>query len=419
MAPESDPAKRVVVTGMGCCTPLGPDLASTWQAAVEGRSGLGPITLFDATDYPVHAAGEVTGELVLGDVSPKERRRLDRSVLFAVCASHEVMSTAGLEVTDANRDRIAVLIGTGVGGLGTHLANHKALLRGGPRKVSPFTIPMGIANMPGGFVSIQYGMRGPNFAHTSACASGAHAIGESARMIARGEADVVLTGGVEAPILDLPVAGFASMKALSPFDGDPVLASRPFDRKRDGFVIAEGAGIVLLESLASARARGATVRAELLGYGAAADAHHIAAPDESGLGASRSIELAIADAGIERDAIDYVNAHATSTPAGDPAELRALRNVFGAHMARLPVSSTKSMMGHLLGAAGAVEAILSIRAIEEGVLPPTINLDDPDDDCEADHVANKARTARTRIALSNSFGFGGTNAALIFGAAPD
>jgi 3-oxoacyl-[acyl-carrier-protein] synthase II len=415
MPKSIDPARRVVVTGLGCVTPLGGNLVSTWAAAAAGRSGCGPLTRFDASALPVHSAGEVTDDFDIGDIPAKESRRMDRCILFALAATREAMADSGLEITDENRDRIGVMIGTGTGGLGTLLSNHDALGRGGVRKVSPFTIPMGISNMPAGVVSIRHGITGPSFAHVSACASGGHAIGESAWMIANGRIDAVVAGGVESPILGLPVAGFASMRALSPSQGDPERASRPFDRGRDGFVVGEGGGILMLESLEHAQARGATIRAELLGYGATSDAHHVAAPDETGDGPIRCMEQALADADITPDRVDYVNAHATSTPVGDPIEVRAMRHVFGRHVERLPVSSTKSMTGHLLGAAGAVEAIFSIRAIEEDLLPPTINLDDPDPECEADHVANKARVARTSVALSNSFGFGGTNASLIFG----
>jgi 3-oxoacyl-[acyl-carrier-protein] synthase II len=412
---STDPTQRVVVTGMGCVTPLGGDLPSTWSGVASGSSGCGPLTLFDADGYSVYAAGEVKAELEIRDLAPKERRRMDRGVVFALAASCEAIEDSKLEISDENRDRISVAIGSGIGGLGTILENHKTLLKRGPRKVSPFTIPMGIANMPAGCVSIHFGLRGPGMAHVSACASGAHAIGESARSIVCGEVDVAVTGGVEAPILDLPVAGFASMRALTPFDGDPALASRPFDRARNGFVIAEGAGIMVLESLAHAQARGAHIHAELLGHGATTDAHHVAVPAESGDGPTRCMEIALAAAGLSPEEVDYVNAHATSTPAGDPIEIAALRRVFGEHMARLPISSTKSMIGHQLGAAGAVEAILCVRAIQEDLLPPTINLDDLDPACDADHVANKARPAHTRVALSNSFGFGGTNATLILG----
>ena len=401
------------MTGIGCVSPLGPDLVSTWEAAVAGRSGVAAITHFDAADYPVAFAAEVKTPLQTG-LSPKEVRRTDRCVLLAVDAAAQAVADSGLEVTEENCERIGVAVGSGIGGLGTLMANQQALLAKGPRRVSPFTIPMGIANMPSGIVSIQHGVRGPNLCHVSACASGTHGLGEAARLIARGEADAMLAGGAEAPIVGLAVAGFASMKALSTRADAPTEASRPFDRGRDGFVVGEGAGIFVLESLAAARARGASIRAEIIGYGASGDASHMAAPDESGRGAIAAMRRALADARLQPRDLDYVNAHATSTPAGDPIEARALASVLGEHVSAVPVSGTKSMMGHLLGAAGAVEAALCVRALETGVLPPTINLDDPDPECAAlDHVANKAREARVDVALSNSFGFGGTNATLI------
>ena len=401
------------MTGIGCVSPLGPDLVSTWEAAVAGRSGVAAITHFDAADYPVAFAAEVKTPLQTG-LSPKEVRRTDRCVLLAVDAAAQAVADSGLEVTEENCERIGVAVGSGIGGLGTLMANQQALLAKGPRRVSPFTIPMGIANMASGIVSIQHGVRGPNLCHVSACASGTHGLGEAARLIARGEADAMLAGGAEAPIVGLAVAGFASMKALSTRADAPTEASRPFDRGRDGFVVGEGAGIFVLESLAAARARGASIRAEIIGYGASGDASHMAAPDESGRGAIAAMRRALADARLQPRDLDYVNAHATSTPAGDPIEARALASVLGEHVSAVPVSGTKSMMGHLLGAAGAVEAALCVRALETGVLPPTINLDDPDPECAAlDHVANKAREARVDVALSNSFGFGGTNATLI------
>lgn len=413
MTLTDDPTRRIVVTGLGCVSPLGADLESSWAAAAAGQSGVAPIRLLDVSDYPVGFAAEVKTPLQPGSLSAKEVRRMDRCVLFAVDAAAQAVADSGLEVTDANRDRIGVAIGSGIGGLGTLMANQQALLEKGPRRVSPFTIPMGIANMPGGVVSIQHGVRGPNLCYVSACASGSHAIGEAARLIARGDADAMLAGGTEAPIVGLAVAGFASMKALSTRNDSPAEASRPFDRARDGFVIGEGAAVLVLESLAHARARGAVVHAEVLGYGASADAFHLAAPDESGSGAIRAMRAALSDARLDPSGVEYVNAHATSTPAGDPMEARALRAVFGESVERLPVSATKSMTGHLLGAAGALEAAFCVRSLETGLLLPTINLEDPDPECALDHVANMARETRIAVALSNSFGFGGTNATLI------
>jgi 3-oxoacyl-[acyl-carrier-protein] synthase II len=406
--------RRVVVTGMGCVTPLGRDLASTWAGAIEGRSGIAPFRNFDASNLPVGFGGEVPGELDLGDVAPKEARRLDRMIALAVAAAREAVADARLG-DDVDRERAGVAIGSGIGGLSTLEESCHVIETRGPGRITPFMIPMIISNMASGYVAIRHGLRGPNLCHVSACATGAHSIGEAARIIERGDADLMLAGGSEAACCMLGVAGFAAMRALSTRSDDPAAASRPFDRARDGFVMGEGAAVLVLEEAESARARGATVRAEVLGYGMSADAVHMAIPTEDAEGAQRCMRLALADADLAPSDVDYLNAHATSTPAGDPAEARAIRAVFGAHADSLPVSSTKSMTGHLLGAAGAVEAALCIRALETGLLPPTINLDDPDPECRLDHVANKARAARVRVALSNSFGFGGTNAALIFG----
>ncbi len=414
-----DPARRVVVSGMGCVTPLGLDAVSTWQAVVDGRSGVGPITHFDTSDYLVKIAAEVRGEPELGDVPPREARRMDRCIHFSLAAAREALEDASLVFEGSARDRAGVAIGSGIGGLTTITENQDLLRARGPRRVSPFAIPMGIANMPSGIVSIQHGLRGPNLCHVSACASGAQAIGEAARVIERGDADVMLAGGTEAPIVALGIASFASMRALSTRNDDPEAASRPFDRGRDGFVMGEGAGVLVLESLAHARARGARIRAELGGYAATADAAKVAAPSEDGEGPMRAMSLAIADAGIDVSDIQHVNAHATSTPAGDPVEARALRAVLGKHADSVPVSATKSMTGHLLGAAGAVEALFCVRSIETGVVPPTINLDDPDPGCDVDHVVGTARETPVRVALSNSFGFGGTNASLVFLACED
>ncbi len=417
MAPRSSRERRVVVTGMGAVTPLGIDVASTWDAATEGRSGIGPLSRFDASGFPVRICGEVPKGIDLGGVSHKEERRLDRMIVLAVAAAREAREDADLEVTDANRERIGVAIGSAIGGLGTLETGFEVLEERGPERISPFMIPMIISNMAGGYVAIRHGLRGPNLCHVSACATGAHSIGEAAWIIERGDADVMLAGGTECAITRLGLAGFAAMRALSTRNDDPTAASRPFDRDRDGLVMGEGAAVLILEELEHARARGATIRAELLGYGMSADAVHIAVPSEDAEGAQRCMKLAIQDAGIAPEDVDYINAHATGTPAGDPAEVLAIRQVFGSHADTLAVSATKSMTGHLLGAAGAVEALLCIRALETGVLPPTINLEKPDPECELDHVANKARQLRIQVALSNSFGFGGTNATLIFGPA--
>ncbi|MBW2268214.1 MAG: beta-ketoacyl-ACP synthase II [Deltaproteobacteria bacterium] len=407
--------RRVVVSGLGCVSPLGGDVESTWQAAVAGRSGIGPIRHFDASEYAVRFAGEVEGALDLGDVTAKEARRLDRTVALAVAAAREAVIDCGLDLSAADRDRIGVAIGSGIGGIGTLQAGVETLVKRGPGRVNPFMIPMSIGNMSSGYVAIRHGLRGPNLCHVSACASGAHSIGEAARIIERGDADVILAGGAEAAITGFAVAGFAVMRALSVRNDAPSAASRPFDRDRDGFVIGEGSAVLVLEAEEHARARGAKVRARLLGYGRSADAAQLTLPAEDGDGARRCMELALADAGLRPADIDHLNAHATSTPAGDTAEVRAVHTLFGAQADNLAVSATKSMTGHLLGAAGALEALFCVRALETQILPPTINLDHPDPECDLDHVANKARQARCEAAMSTSFGFGGTNAALVLG----
>jgi 3-oxoacyl-[acyl-carrier-protein] synthase II len=406
--------RRVVVTGLGCVTPLGRDVASTWDALVRGVSGVGPLEGADYAGLPSRVAAAVKGEVDPGDVDFKERRRLDRVILFALAAAREAMADAGLAGAALEPERAGVAIGSAIGGLSTLLSNHVAFLSGGARRVSPFAIPMALANMPGAYVAIKHGLRGPNFAHVSACASGAHALGEAARSIERGDADVMLAGGAEATTVPFVVAAFANMQALSRRNDEPERASRPFDVDRDGFVMGEGAGVLVLEAEEHARARGARIRAALLGYGASADARHVAAPDEEGSGARSCMERALRDAELTPADVHYVNAHATSTPAGDRSEAHAIRAVFGSCADALPVSSTKSMTGHLLGAAGAVEALACVRALETGQLPPTINLDRVDPACQLDHVAGKAREVRARVALSNAFGFGGANSSLLF-----
>jgi 3-oxoacyl-[acyl-carrier-protein] synthase II len=339
---------------------------------------------------------------------------MDRAILLALGAAREALADAGLARDRFDPDRAGVAIGSGIGGVSTLLENHRVYLERGARRVSPFFIPMTLANMPAGMVAIHHRLRGPNLCHVTACASGAHAIGEALRILERGDADVMLAGGTEAAVNGLVIAGFSSMQALSRRNDEPERASRPFDQDRDGFVLGEGAGVLVLEREDHARARGARIRARLAGYGASADAAHLAAPDAESGGAQRCMQAALRDAGLAPAEVDYVNAHATSTPAGDQAEARSLRQVFGAHADGLPVSSTKGATGHLLGAAGAVEAIFCVRALETGTLPPTVNLERPDPECALDHVIGKARSRRTRVALSNSFGFGGVNAALLF-----
>jgi len=415
--PRPPTGRRVVVTGLGCISPLGATADETWSAAIAGRSGVVANTRFDTQQFPVKIAAQAPDDFDFGDLPAKEVRRLDRFALLALAAAHEAIGHAGLDLDRAQTDRCGVAIGSGIGGLQTLSDSLVVLKTAGPRRVSPFTIPMSICNMASGYVAIQHGLRGPNLCQAAACASGAHAIGESARAIERGDADVMLAGGSEAPITEIGVAGFANMKALSTRNENPAAASRPFDVDRDGFVIGEGAAVLVLEDLEAARARGANILAHVLGYGMTADAASVAQPTEDGEGARRCMNLAIADAGLNPSDVDYVNAHATSTPQGDSSEARAIRALFGEHTQRLPVSATKSMTGHLLGAAGAVEAVLCVRALQTGILPPTINLDRPGPECELDHVANKARETRIRTALSNSFGFGGTNATLVLGRA--
>lgn len=409
--------RRVVVTGIGCVTPVGIGVEASWSALLAGATGVAPIDQFDVSAFPVRIAAPVREALDLGDVPPKEARRLDRFLALALVAAREALRDAELDPLPPGIDasRVGVAVGSGIGGLATLTENHEELLANGPRRVSPFLIPMTISNMASGYLAIRHGLQGPNLCHVSACATGAHAIGESLRMIERGDADVVVAGGSEAPLVPLAVAGFAAMRALSVRNGDPAAASRPFDRDRDGFVMAEGAGVLVLEGLDHALSRGAAIHGELLGYAASADAAHPAQPPEDGRGARLCMVRALSDAGVSPSEVDYVNAHATSTPAGDAVESRALRAVFGPHADHLPVSSTKGATGHLLGAAGAVEAIFCLKALGTGWLPPTLNLERPDADCDLDHVAHKPRRVEARIALSNSFGFGGTNAALVLG----
>ena len=407
--------RRVVVTGLGCVSPLGSDIASTWEAAVSGVSGVASLCRFDPSELPVRIAAECDAEVGPRGLSAKEVRRLDRSARLALAAAEEAVADAGIDCDAAAAERVGVVIGTSIGGIETLLDAHDHLRTRGARRLSPFLVPMTLPNMTAGYVSMHWGFRGPIACPVGACASGAQAIGVAARMIERGDADVVIAGGTDAAILPLVVAGFASMRALSTRNDDPTHASRPFEVDRDGFVIGEGAGVLVLEAEAFARARGARVRAVVLGFGEAADASHPASPPEDARGALLAIERALADAGLAPRDVDAVSAHATSTPAGDRCEALALRNAFGAHVDSMPVSATKSMTGHLLGAAGAVAAILCVRALETGLLPPTVNLDRPDPSCALDHVAHKARLHPARVILSNAFGFGGVNASLLLG----
>jgi 3-oxoacyl-[acyl-carrier-protein] synthase II len=409
----------VVVTGLGCVSPLATSASETWSALVAGACGIAALPAEFDERLPVRIGALVRGDVDPGDVPHKELRRLDRGILLALAAAREAIADAGLGADAAaiDRDRVGVAIGSGIGGIHTLIQNDRAYVEAGPRRVSPFFVPMTLANMPAGLVAIHHCLRGPNLCHVTACASGAHAIGESMRLLRAGDADAMVVGATEAAVVDLVLAGFANMQALSRRNHDPARASRPFDRGRDGFVMGEGAAILVLEREAHARARGARVRARLLGYGASSDAAHMAAPDAESGGAQRCMRAALASAGLAPGDVGYLNAHATSTPAGDTVEAGAIRAVFGAQAERLPVSSTKGATGHLLGAAGALEALFAVRALETGTLPPTLNLDDPDPECALDHVANRARPAPIRVAMSNSFGFGGVNAALVLGRA--
>jgi 3-oxoacyl-[acyl-carrier-protein] synthase II len=407
--------RRVVVTGMGMLTPLGVGNEATWNGLVNGKSGIGPITQFDTTDFTTKFAGEVKEFDPTQWIDKREAKSQDRFLHFALVASQLAVDDAGLQITDANRERIGVYIGAGLGGVSTIERTHSLLLEKGPRRMSPYFVPMIIVNMAPGLVSIRFGIKGPNFSHVSACSTGAHSIGEAMRAIQRGDVDAMLAGGCEATITPLAVGGFNAMRALSTRNEEPQRASRPWDKDRDGFVIAEGAGVLVLESLEHAQARGAKVYAELSGYGVSSDAFHMAQPPPGGEGAARCMKTALADAKIDPARIGYINAHGTSTPQGDVAETIAVKTVFGEHAKKLAVSSTKSMTGHMLGAAGGVEAAFTVLALARGVLPPTINLENQDlPDCDLDYVPNTAREVRLEAALSNSFGFGGTNASLIF-----
>jgi 3-oxoacyl-[acyl-carrier-protein] synthase II len=408
-------SRRVVVTGLGLISPLGIGTEATWQGLVEGRSGAGPITRFDTSDFSVKIAAEVKGFDSSQWLEAKELKKFDLFVHYAIAATDMALADAGLEITEGNAERVGVIIGSGIGGFPMIERNTETLLSKGPRRVSPFFIPGAIINMCSGLVSIRTGAKGPNMATCTACSTSAHAISDATLYIRHGYADAIIAGGSEAVISPMPVAGFASMRALSTRNHEPERASRPWDRDRDGFVIGEGAGIVILEELEHARRRSAPILAEVLGFGMSADAYHISAPSEDGGGAIRVMRAALGDAGIAADQIDYINAHGTSTPAGDRVETIAIKQVFGEHARRVMISSTKSMTGHLLGAAGGFEFGVSVLALARGVIPPTINLDNPDPENDLDYVPHVAREAPIRIAATNSFGFGGTNACLVVG----
>lgn len=402
---------RVVVTGMGLVTPCGTGLEKTWSALLEGKSGIKPITLFDTTAFETRIAGEVTDFDAKTWLDAKEIRRNDRFIQFAIAAAEMALEDAAYRVSPEEAERVGVIVGAGLGGLATIEETAAVIASRGPKKVSPFFIPGLIVNLAPGQISIRMGAKGPNWSPVSACATSAHALGEAAELLRRGTCDVVITGGAEATITPLGIGGFNAMKALSTRNHEPEKACRPWDEDRDGFVMGEGAGIVVLETLEHALARGARIHAELAGYGATADAYHITHPD--GQGAIRAMRLALADAGLEPERIEYINAHGTSTPVGDVQEIEAIKEVFGAHAERLAVSSSKSMHGHMLGAAGAVEAVVTAKALQTGIIPPTINLDRPSPGCDLDLVPHVAQRRELQSALTNSFGFGGTNASLL------
>jgi 3-oxoacyl-[acyl-carrier-protein] synthase II len=410
---------RVVVTGFGVLSPLGLDTTTTWQALIVGKSGIDHITLFDASDFETKIAGEVKGFEPTNYMSPKDVRRNDRVSQLAVAASLEAMEHSGIKIDAANEDDIGIIIGSGIGGLTTLFEQTKVLLDKGPDRVSPFLIPMMMPNIASAQVSISLGAKGPNFCTASACSSGSDAVGSAYETIKRGDAKVMITGGSEAIINPIGVSAFNALKAISTRNNEPQLASRPFDIEHDGFVIGEGAGILILENLTHAQARGAKILAEMIAYGASADAYHITAPLETGDGAAVAIQRALDKAEIKLDEIDYINAHGTSTPLNDRMETKAIKTVFGDRAYKIPISSTKSMMGHLVGSAGAVEAIICIMVIQNGIIPPTINLNHPDPECDLDYVPNVARRAKVATALSNSFGFGGHNSVLIFREYPE
>ncbi len=406
--------RRVVVTGLGAVTPLGNCVEATWESLCSGASGIDRITKFDVGDFDTKIAGELKDFDPLNFVSKKELRRYDDFIIYALAAAEMAVKDAGITIGEGNAERTGVIVGSAIGGLATLEREKLNIHTNGPRKMYPFTVPAILANLAAGHVSIRFGAKGPINCTVTACASGNSAIGDAARIIAGGYADVMIAGGSEAAISPMCIAGFNVMRALSLRNDEPARASRPFDRDRDGFVVGEGCGILLLEELTAARARGAKIYAELAGYGQTSDAFHMAAPPPGHEGAARCMQAALADAGLGTDAIDYINAHGTSTPLNDQYEVEAIKKLFGDHCSTLVVSSTKSMMGHLLGAAGGVEAVVAVKTIADGIIPPTINLDDPDEGCDLDFVPHEARRQEVRTVMSNSFGFGGVNAVLIF-----
>jgi 3-oxoacyl-[acyl-carrier-protein] synthase II len=399
---------------LGIISPVGLTVSEAWDNILAGRSGVRPITVFDVSEFPVRFGGTVEGFDVTDYISKKDARKMDTFIHYGIAAGTQAIRDAGLEVTEENAERIGVSIGSGIGGLPGIEKNYEAYLKGGPRKISPFFVPGNIINMISGNLSIKFGLKGPNIAMVTACTTGTHSIGEAARIIAYGDADVMVAGGAEMATTPTGLGGFAAVKALSTRNDDPPTASRPWDRDRDGFVLGDGAGVMVLEEYEYARTRGAKIYAELVGYGMSGDAYHMTQPSEDGEGAARCMQNALRDAALNADQVDYVNAHGTSTPAGDTAEVKAIKTALGQHAYRTVVSSTKSMTGHLLGAAGGVEAIFSVLAIRDQIAPPTINQFNPDAECDLDFVPNQARDTKIEVAISNSFGFGGTNGTIVF-----
>jgi 3-oxoacyl-[acyl-carrier-protein] synthase II len=406
--------RRVVVTGVGVVSALGTGVEKNWAALMAGRSGIDRITRFDASEFPTQIAGEVKDFNAEDFIDKKEIKKMDLFIQYAIGAADLAMKDSGLEITEENAERVGVLVGAGLGGLPAIERYHEAMLEGGYKKISPFFIPMLIINLAPGQISIKYGAKGPNISSVSACATGTHSIGDAYHMIARGDADAMIAGGCEATITPLGIGGFNVMKALSTRNDDPQGASRPFDKGRDGFVMSEGAGIVILEEYEAAKKRGARIYAEVAGYGLTGDAYHLSAPAPEGEGAARCMKMALKNGGIAPEEVDYINAHGTSTPFNDYFETLAIKSALGDHARKVMISSTKSMTGHALGAAGGIEAVFSLLAMDRGAVPPTINYQEPDSDCDLDYVPNEARQASVRVALSNSLGFGGTNATLIF-----
>ncbi len=406
--------RRVVVTGVGMITPVGIDTETTWEGLVNGRSGIGPITQFDDKDIPTQIAGEVKGFDAAKYIEAKEIKKMDRFIHLGIAASQMAMDAAKLAVTPGNAERIGVMAGAGIGGLPAIERTYRSYMEKGFRRITPFFIPMSIINELSGHISMRFGAKGPNSCAVTACATGTHSIGDAFKIIQRGDADAMIAGGAESCICPLGVGGFNAMKALSTRNSEPERASRPFDAQRDGFVMGEGSGLLVLEELGFAQQRGARILAEVIGYGMSGDAYHITSPAPNGEGAARCMNAAIKDAAIEPAAVSYINAHGTSTRYGDELETMAIKTVFGDHAYKVPVSSTKSMTGHLLGAAGGVEAVISVLAIDRGVIPPTINLENADPECDLDYVPNRSRQVPVEIAMSNSFGFGGTNGCILF-----